>query len=131
MTPARATVTAIVANIALKVLFVWGLHLGVAGVALGTALGAWINVAILTWSGKSQTLLAIETAFVRALPPVLLAAIATGAGAWLGARAASLVVQGHLADMAALAAAIICAGVCYGVVVLLFRHRLPLGWLAR
>ena len=44
MTPARATVTAIVANIALKVLFVWGLHLGVAGVALGTALGAWINV---------------------------------------------------------------------------------------
>ena len=112
MTPARATVTAIVANIALKVLFVWGLHLGVAGVALGTALGAWINVAILTWSGKSQTLLAIETAFVRALPPVLLAAIATGAGAWLGARAASLVVQGHLADMAGLAAAIVCAGLC-------------------
>ena len=87
--------------------------------------------AILTWSGKSQTLLAIETAFVRALPPVLLAAIATGAGAWLGARAASLVVQGHLADMAALTAAIICAGVCYGAVVLMFRSRLPLGRLAR
>jgi putative peptidoglycan lipid II flippase len=131
MTPARATVTAIVANIALKVLFVWGLHLGVAGVALGTALGAWINVAILTWSGNSQTLLAIETAFVRALPPVLLAAIATGAGAWLGVRAASLVVQGHFADMAGLAAAIVCAGLFYGAVVLLFRHRLPLGWLAR
>jgi putative peptidoglycan lipid II flippase len=131
MTPARATVTAIVANILLKVLFVWGLHLGVAGVALGTALGAWINVAILTWSGKSQTLLAIETAFVRALPPVLLAAIATGAGAWLGVRAASLVVHGHFADMAALAAAIICAGLFYGAVVLMFRRRLPLGWLAR
>jgi putative peptidoglycan lipid II flippase len=131
MTPARATVTAIVANIALKVFFVWGLNLGVAGVALGTALGAWINVAILTWSGKSQALLAIETAFVRALPPVLLAAIATGAGAWLGARAASLVVQGHLADMAGLAAAIICAGFFYGAVVLMFRNRLPLGRLAR
>jgi putative peptidoglycan lipid II flippase len=131
MTPARATVTAIVANIALKVLFVWGLHLGVAGVALGTALGAWINVAILTWSGKSQNLLAIETAFVRALPPVLLAAIATGVGAWLGVRAASLVVHGHFADLAGLAAAIICAGICYGAAVLMFRSRLPLGRLAR
>ena len=76
MTPARATVTAIVSNIALKVLFVWGFHLGVAGVALGTALGAWINVAILTWSGRSRALLAIETTFLRALPP----ALAGGAG---------------------------------------------------
>ncbi|HXR95189.1 MAG TPA: murein biosynthesis integral membrane protein MurJ [Rhizomicrobium sp.] len=131
MTPARATVTAIVANIALKVFFVWGMHLGVAGVALGTALGAWINVAILTWSGKSQTLLAIESAFVRALPAVALAAIATGLGAWLGVRAASLVVQGHFADLAALAAAIIFAGLFYGAVVLMFRNRLPLGRLAR
>jgi putative peptidoglycan lipid II flippase len=131
MTPARATVTAIIANIVLKVVFVWGFHLGVAGVALGTALGAWINVAILTWSGKSQTLLAIETAFMRALPAVLLAAIATGMGAWLGVRAASLVVQGHFADLAALAAAILCAGLFYGAVVLMFRNRLPLGRLAR
>src|SRR5215475_1662840 len=59
LTPARATLTAIIFNIALKVLFVWGLHMGVAGVALGTALGAWINVAILTWFGKSRALLAI------------------------------------------------------------------------
>ncbi|HKD47551.1 MAG TPA: murein biosynthesis integral membrane protein MurJ, partial [Rhizomicrobium sp.] len=131
MTPARATVTAIIANILLKVFFVWGVHLGVAGVALGTALGAWINVAILTWSGKSQALLAIEAAFVRALPPVLLAAVATGAGAWLGARAASLVVQGHFADLAGLLAAIVCAGLFYGAVVLAFRNRLPLGRLAQ
>src|SRR5665213_2095451 len=131
ITPARATVTAIVANILLKVFLVWGFHLGVAGVALRTALGAWINVGILTWSGKSQMLLAIETAFVRALPPVLLAAIATGAGAWLGVRAASLVVHGHFADLAGLAAAIICAGLFYGAVVLLFRSRLPLGRFAR
>jgi putative peptidoglycan lipid II flippase len=131
MTPVRATITAIVANIALKVFFVWGLHLGVAGVALGTALGAWINVAILTWSGRSQALLAIETAFVRALPPVLLAAIATGAGAWLGVHAASLVVRGRLADIAGLGMAILCAGIFYGAVVLVFRGRLPLGRLAR
>lgn len=131
MTPARATVIAIVSNIALKVLFVWGFHLGVAGVALGTALGAWINVAILTWSGRSRALLAIESVFLRALPPVLLAAIATGIGAWVGAHASALWVQGRLADMAALAAAILCAGIGYGAVVLMFRTRLPLGRLAR
>ena len=43
----RGTVIALVSNIALKVVFVWGLDLGVAGLALGTALGAWINVAML------------------------------------------------------------------------------------
>ena len=64
MTPVRATVIAIVSNILLKVVFVWGLHLGVAGVALGTALGAWINVGILPgFPGRSRALLALETAF--------------------------------------------------------------------
>ena len=96
MTPARATVTAIVCNIVLKIVFVWGLHLGVAGVALGTALGAWINVAILTWSGRSRALLAIETTFVRALPPALLAALADGAGAWLGAMLGEMAMPGAL-----------------------------------
>jgi putative peptidoglycan lipid II flippase len=130
-TPARATVIAIVSNIALKVLFVWGFDLGVAGVALGTALGAWINVGILTWSGRSKALLAIETVFLRSLPPVLLAALATGAGAWIGVHASLLVVRGRLADLAGLGAAILCAGLFYGAVVLLFRTRLPLGRLAR
>src|SRR6202012_2693143 len=64
LTPARATVIALVSNILLKVVFVWGFHLGVAGIALGTALGAWINVVLLTWLGKSRALLAIENAFV-------------------------------------------------------------------
>jgi putative peptidoglycan lipid II flippase len=131
MTPARATVTAIVSNIALKFLFVWGFHLGVAGVALGTALGAWINVGILTWSGKSRALLAIEATFMRALPPVLLAALATGAGAWLGAQLGGASMPGHYADIAALTGALICSSLGYGVVVLLFRAHLPLGRLAR
>src|SRR5258706_13711619 len=104
-TPMRATVTAMACNIALKVVFVWGLGLGVAGIALGTALGAWINVGVLTWIGRSRALLAIETQFLRALPAALLAALATGAGAWAGAW----LLQDH-GDVAALAAAIACAG---------------------
>ena len=103
-------------------LFVWGLHLGVAGLALGTALGAWINVALLTVTGRSRALLAIESMFLQALAPALLAALACGGGAWIGVR---LLAAGH-GDIAALAAAIVCAGILYGGTVALFRHRLPL-----
>jgi putative peptidoglycan lipid II flippase len=122
LTPARSTVIALVSNIVLKLVLVWGLGLGVAGLALGTAAGAWLNVALLTWTGHSRALLAIEKQFVRALPPALLAALATGAGAWAGAW----LLRGH-GDVAALGSAIVCAGIGYGAVLLLFRGRLPLG----
>jgi putative peptidoglycan lipid II flippase len=131
LTPARATVTSIVCNIALKVIFVWVFGLGVAGVALGTALGAWINVAILTWFGRSRALLAIERTFVRSLMPTLVAAVATGAGAWLGVKLGAHLIPGRYSDMAALGAAILCAGIGYGAVVLAFRAHLPLGKFAK
>jgi putative peptidoglycan lipid II flippase len=131
LTPARATVTAIFVNIVLKVIFVWGFDLGVAGVALGTALGAWINVALLTWFGHSRALLAIEKAFMRALPPVLIAAIATGVAAWAGAQIGAPLLRGHFSDIAALGTAMVLSCIAFGVVVLVFRRVLPLGRLAR
>jgi putative peptidoglycan lipid II flippase len=121
MTPVRATLTAMICNIVLKVIFVWGLGLGVAGLALGTALGAWINVAVLTWQGRSRALLAIEGLFLRALPVSLLAAAMTGAGAWAGVW----LLRGH-GDIAALVAAMILGGLGYGAVLMVFRARLPL-----
>ena len=120
-TPMRATVTAMACNIALKVVFVWGFGLGVAGIALGTAIGAWINVGLLTWFGRSRDLLAIERIFMRSLPAALIAALMTGIGALLGAW----LLRGH-GDIAALAAAIACAGLGYGSVLVMFRGRLPL-----
>ncbi len=131
MTPVRSTVTALISNIVLKMVFVWGLHLGVAGLALGTALGAWINVGLLTWFGKSRALLAIETIFVKALPPVLIAAVAAGAGAWIGVRLAAPMAAGRFSDVAALIGAMIIGTCAYAVVVLLFRRALPLGKFAR
>jgi putative peptidoglycan lipid II flippase len=127
ITPARATVTSLVVNIALKIVFVWGLHMGVAGLALGTAAGAWINVAILTWSGRSRDLLAIETIFMRAVTPAVLAALGCGAGAWIGARLGGMAANGHATDIVALAGAMLCAALGYGAVLLAFRARLPLG----
>jgi putative peptidoglycan lipid II flippase len=89
---------------------------------MGTAVGAWVNVALLTWLARSRDLLSIERQFLNALPASLLAALATGAGAWAGAN----LLRMH-GDVAALVAAIACAGLCYGAVLLLFRGRLPLG----
>ena len=131
LTPVRSTVIALVSNIVLKIAFVWGMDMGVAGLALGTALGAWINVLILTSTGKSRALLAIEKQFLRSLAPALLAALACGIGGRIGAGLGQMAVQGRYRDMVALATAMAGAGLCYGAVVLLFRKSLPLGRLAR
>jgi len=121
LTPARSTVIALISNVMLKLVFVWGFNLGVAGLALGTALGAWINVALLTFTGRSRALIAIEAQFLRAFPASLLAAIACGAGAWIGA-----LLLRNQGDVAALAGAMALAALGYGGSVLVMRHRLPL-----
>jgi putative peptidoglycan lipid II flippase len=143
-TPVRATLTAFAVNIAFKVIFVWGFHFGIAGVALGTSLGAWVNVAILTWLSLGRGLLRIDTSFRRALLPILLAALAAGGGAYAGAMLGAEIAVPHTAhlwivtlgaatlkDLAAFAAAGLIGGAAYGAVVLAFRRLLPLGRAAR
>ncbi|HEY0301663.1 MAG TPA: murein biosynthesis integral membrane protein MurJ [Rhizomicrobium sp.] len=126
-TPARATVTAIAANIALKLVFVWGFGLGIAGVALGTALGAWINVGQLVWFGRRRDLLTVQPAFTRAILPVLLAAAGAGIGALAGVEAASQIhVAAPYTDAVRLAAGGVLGIVLYGAIVLAFRRSLPL-----
>ncbi len=129
MTPARITVTAIAANIALKIVFVWGLHLGIAGVALGTSFGAWINVGLLLFLARSQGLLRVNAEFTRAIGPAVLAAAGAGIGALAGVRAVMLLAPhgGRLVDVAMLALAILLGGGLYIAVALAFRRRLPLG----
>ena len=131
-TPARTTVTAIVANILLKLLFVWGFGLGIAGIALGTALGAWINVASLVAAGRGKGLLHIHAVFRRALLPILLAGIAAAGGAWIGANLTQNYVHvSFQANLWPLAGAGIVGITCYGAVLLVFRRALPLGKLTR
>jgi len=128
MTPARATVTAIVVNIGLKLVFVWGFHLGIAGVALGTALGAWTNVAQLVWLGSARALLSISADFRRAVVPILIAAAAAGIGAYAGTQAVHYLHTGlRLQSELRLALAIALGAAGYGAVVLAFRRSLPLG----
>ncbi|SRR5665213_601509 len=132
MTPVRATFTAIACNIVLKLIFVWGFHLGIAGVALGTSLGAWINVGLLVALGRSRGLLRISKDFSRAVVPTLLAGAATAAGAFIAVNfGGRLVHAGGLREVILLAFAFVLGTAAYGSVVLIFRNRLPLGRLAR
>jgi hypothetical protein len=65
------------------------------------------------------------------MPPVLIAAIAAGAGAWIGVRLAAPMAAGRFSDVAGLLGAMIIGTCAYAVVVLLFRRALPLGKFAR
>jgi putative peptidoglycan lipid II flippase len=129
MTPARITVTAIAINIALKLVFIWGLHLSIAGVALGTALGAWLNVGLLVIFARRRKLLQVSPQFRRALAPILLAAAATGAGALAAVELGGRVLHGaggvHNAELLGLA--VVIATLAYGATVFVFRRTLPLG----
>ena len=132
-TPVRATMISVAVNIAVKFALVWVLHWGVVGLALGTSIAAWVNVAVLAVLASRRNLLAVDKVFSRAIGPILLAAVATGLCARLGAGLAQPLIQGSMAlrDSVALAAAIAAGGVGYGLVLLLFRRSLPLGRLAR
>jgi putative peptidoglycan lipid II flippase len=129
-TPARITVIAMLCNIALKVVLVWGFHLGIAGVALGTSFGAWLNVAILTIIGRRRALLALDESFRRAVIPVLVAALAAGAGAYGGMTLARMAEIARFHDELMLAGAFVLGVLAYGTVVFAFRRALPLGRLA-
>ncbi len=132
MTPARVTVTAVVINIVLKLALVWGFHLGIAGIALGTSIAAWVNVALLVFLGQRRELLHLGGEFRRALLPVALAGAATAAAARaavvMGGQAVRM---GGLHEVILLVFAISASAVAYGAVVFLFRNRLPLGRFAR
>jgi putative peptidoglycan lipid II flippase len=128
-TPVRATVISVAANIAMKILLVWGLQLGVAGIALGTAFGAWINLASLVFMARKRTILVATAESKRAAIPVLAAAAAAAAGFIAGeALSDALVDPGMpLYRFVAFGFAGSCGVFAYGTVVLILRRRLPLG----
>jgi len=131
-TPAKITFIAFGANIAMKLVLVWGLDMGVAGIALGTAFGAWLNVGQLIWTGRRRALLKIESRLTGAILPTVLAAMGAGIGAWYGAHlTAHMAGAPWLRDVIRLAAAGGLGTLLYLAVVLVFRRALPLGRLGR
>jgi putative peptidoglycan lipid II flippase len=127
-TPVRATLLAVAVNIGMKFLLVWGLGMGATGVALGTSCGTWANVALLVWLGWQRGLLHVDSRLTRALPGIVIAAMATGAAA-LGAVLA--LERWQLSNVLLLAGAVLAGAAAYGAATLLFRRHLPLGKFAQ
>jgi len=127
-TPARITVAAVIVNIAVKFVLVRGAGLGIAGLALGTSAGAWVNVGLLVLLARRRDLLKFSREFWRALVPILLAAAGTAGAAYAAVDIGGGLLHFHLfRQQALLALAILASGIVYGGVVLIFRKRLPLG----
>src|SRR4029450_11086616 len=65
MTPVKALAVAVAVNVALKVALMGSL--AQVGLALATAVGAWVNLALLVWFAARQGLVAVDARLVAAL----------------------------------------------------------------
>ncbi len=126
-TPVRATMLSVAANIAVKVLLVWGAHIGVVGLALGTSIGAWVNLGILAWLARRRAVLVVTPELKRAIVPVLAAAGAAAVGFIIGQLLGHAVaLPGRaLTDVVAFVIAGMLGAGLYVAVVIGFRHSLP------
>ncbi|MCE9524396.1 MAG: murein biosynthesis integral membrane protein MurJ [Alphaproteobacteria bacterium] len=84
-TPVVATGIAIAGNLALKFVLIAGLSFGVEGLALGTALGTWINMLCLAGVAWSRGFLKLDARLTTGTLRMLAAATYAGAVAWLAA----------------------------------------------
>jgi putative peptidoglycan lipid II flippase len=126
-TPVRATVVSVAANIGMKIALVWGLDLGVAGIALGTSFGAWVNFAMLAFMARRRRILVATPELKRAIVPVAATAVAAAVGFFGGAELAARLGNGSLPDLAAFTIAGFCGAGAYAAAVLALRRNFPLG----
>ncbi len=93
-TPVKASLTAAAINILLKIALVATTALAQVGLALATAAGAWINVALVTWFAVRAGLFAVDARLRQSLirfgiAVVALAAVLWGLDLWLSGRGAA------------------------------------------
>jgi putative peptidoglycan lipid II flippase len=130
-TPVRATIIAVAANIALKFAFVWWLDWGVVGIALGTSLAAWLNLALLMLMARRRTILVMTSELKRSLVSIAAAVAAAAAGFYGGMELGSGIADLRFHDEIAFLIAALAGSAAYTLVVLALRRNLPLGRGAR
>jgi putative peptidoglycan lipid II flippase len=123
-TPVKASLTGIAANVLLKIVLMG--PLAQVGLALATAVGAWVNLLLVLGFAVRAGYLHFDRALLRSFAKFLLCGIVLGAALWLAARFAAMQFA-HLSalrDEAALLLLVVVGMVVYGgSVVLLFGPR--------
>lgn len=84
-TPVLATVTSIVVNLSVKLVLIVSLSFGAVGLALGTAVGAWVNLGLLIAVASMRGLLKLDERLIGGGPRIIAAAALAGVVSWLTA----------------------------------------------
>ena len=84
VTPLRIAVAAVVANVVLSLALFW--QLGHVGIALATALAAWLNTVLLALGLRRRGYLALDDRLKRRLPRIALASALMGLALWGAGR---------------------------------------------
>lgn len=123
-TPVKAALTGVAVNVALKIALVGSL--AQIGLALATAVGAWINLLLVVLFAVRRGYLVFDRAFLASLGKFAVTGVVLAAGLWLVARASVPFLAGMatLRDEAALGILIVAGAIIYGCCVwLLFGRR--------
>ena len=94
-TPVKAALTGVAVNVALKILLVGSL--AQIGLALATAVGAWINLLLVMGFAVRAGYLVLDRAMLLSFAKFALAGVILGAALWFAARFVAV----HLAQMSA------------------------------
>lgn len=81
VTPVKALAVSVAVNVALKIALMG--PLAQVGLALATAVGAWVNLSLLVWFAARQRLIVLDARLVRAIWRLAVAAIALALVLWL------------------------------------------------
>lgn len=126
-TPVKASLTAVVVNVAFKVLLMG--PLAQVGLALATSIGAWLNLALVVWFAVRRGHFAFEAGLRRAVARLAAAGLTLAVVLWLAYRPVARLFAGWSSwrDEGTLAVlALIGGGVYLAVVLALFGAQ----WLA-
>lgn len=127
-TPVKAALTGVAVNVALKIALVGSL--AQIGLALATAVGAWVNLLLVVLFATRRKFLVFDRAFLMALVKFAAAGAVLAAALWFTARwaASALAAMTSLRDETALGILIVVGIAVYGsCIFLLFGRR----WLVR
>lgn len=86
-TPVKASLTAGGVNVAFKVLLMG--PLAQVGLALATAIGAWVNIILVAWLAHRAKLLTVDARLLRSTAKLLVAGLLLGIALWLAEQAVS------------------------------------------
>ena len=125
-TPVKAALTGVAVNVALKIVLVGSL--AQVGLALATAVGAWINLLLVIGFAVRAGYLVFDRAFVLSLAKFLVTGIVLAGALWLAARfaAAQFAQMSALRDEATLLLLVVVGALIYAGSVLLLFGR---GWM--